>query len=90
MLMLCMIGMASCSSDDGPSIDTTPFDLKIALSLPEGYKDVTFSDISVKLTDVNTQKESAFTGQVDEHAIVALNNIPGGYYKIEITRTMTY
>lgn len=89
MLMLCMIGMASCS-DDGPSIDTTPFDLKIALALPEGYKDVTFSDISVKLTDVNSQKESAFTGQVDEQAIVTLNNIPSGYYKIELTGKMNY
>ena len=79
MLMLCIIGMTSCSSEDGPSIDTTPFDLKVALTIPDGYNDVTFSDISVKLTDVNSQKESSFNGQVDKHAIVTLNNIPGGY-----------
>ncbi len=90
MLMLCIIGMTSCSSEDGPSIDTTPFDLKVALTIPDGYNDVTFSDISVKLTDVNSQKESSFTGQVDEQAIVTLNNIPGGYYKIELTGKMNY
>ena len=90
MLMLCMIGMASCSSEDGPSIDTTPFDLKVALTIPDGYKDVTFSDIAVKLTDVNTQKETTVSGQTDEHAVVTLNNIPGGYYKIELTGKMNY
>lgn len=90
MMMLCLIGMASCSDDDGPSIDTTPFDLKVALTIPDGYKDVTFSELSVKLTDVNSQKETTFSPQADNDASVTLNNIQGGYYKIELTGKMSY
>lgn len=91
MMMLCLIGMASCSSsDDGPSIDTTPFDLRITLIAPNGYNDVTYSDISVKLTDVNTQKETLLTGEVDNSATVTLKNVAGGFYRIEVTGKMHY
>ena len=90
MLVLCMMGMASCSDDNGPSINTTPFDLNIALKVPEGYNNVSFSDIKVKLTDVNSRKETTLQGVVNENDVVKLANVPGGYYQLELTGKMNY
>ena len=85
-----MAGIASCSNDD-PSIDTTPTDVKVAFQLPEGYgTDNTLTDMSITLTDINTQKKTTFTKDADNTMSVSLSNVPGGYYRVEATGKMKY
>lgn len=86
-----MAGIASCSSSDDPSIDTTPTDIKVTFQLPEGYGiDNTLTDMNITLTDINTQKKTTFTKDADNNMSISLPNVPGGYYRVEVTGKMNY
>lgn len=91
MILLCMTAIASCSSDDGPSVDTTPTDLKIMFQLPDGYADdATLTDLSITLTDINTQRKTTFNGNAAEDLSITLKAVPGGYYRIDATGKLNY
>ena len=91
MILLCVTAIASCSSDDGPSVDTTPTDLKIMFQLPDGYADdATLTDLSITLTDINTQRKTTFNGNAAEDQTITLNAVPGGYYRIDATGKLNY
>lgn len=91
MILLCVTAIASCSSDDGPSVDTTPTDLKIMFQLPDGYADdATLTDLSITLTDINTQRKTTFNGNAAEDLSITLKAVPGGYYRIDATGKLNY
>lgn len=91
MILLCVTAIASCSSDDGPSVDTTPTDLKIMFQLPDGYADdATLTDLSITLTDINTQRKTTFNGNAAEDLAITLKAVPGGYYRIDATGKLNY
>lgn len=91
MILLCVTAIASCSSDDGPSVDTTPTDLKIMFQLPDGYADdATLTDLSITLTDINTQRKTTFNGNAAEDKTITLKAVPGGYYRIDATGKLNY
>ncbi len=91
MILLCVTAIASCSSDDGSSVDTTPTDLKIMFQLPDGYADdATLTDLSITLTDINTQRKTTFNGNAAEDQIITLKAVPGGYYRIDATGKLNY
>lgn len=91
MILLCVTAIASCSSDDGPSVDTTPTDLKIMFQLPDGYaNDATLTDLSITLTDINTQRKTTFNGNAAEDLSITLKAVPGGYYRIDATGKLNY
>lgn len=91
MILLCVTAIASCSSDDGPSVDTTPTDLKIMFQLPDGYADdATLTDLSITLTDINTQRKTTFNGNAAEDQTITLKTVPGGYYRIDATGKLNY
>ena len=91
MILLCVTAIASCSSDDGPSIDTTTTDLKMMFQLPDGYADdATLTDVSITLTDINTQRKTSFNGNADSDRSITLKGIPGGYYRIDATGKLNY
>lgn len=91
MILLCVTAIASCSSDDGSSVDTTPTDLKIMFQLPDGYADdATLTDLSITLTDINTQRKTTFNGNAAEDQTITLNAVPGGYYRIDATGKLNY
>ena len=85
------MAFAACSSDDGPSIDTTPADIRITFAKPAGYSgELTLTDIKLTLTDINTGKETPFNAPVAEDMAVTLKNVAGGYYRISVTGKMGY
>lgn len=91
MILLCVTAIASCSSDDGPSVDTTPTDMKIMFQLPDGYADdATLTDLSITLTDINTQRKTTFNGNAAEDLSITLKAVPGGYYRIDATGKLNY
>ena len=91
MILLCVTAIASCSSDDGSSVDTTPTDLKIMFQLPDGYADdATLTDLSITLTDINTQRKTTFNGNAAEDLSITLKAVPGGYYRIDATGKLNY
>ena len=91
MILLCVTAIASCSSDDGSSVDTTPTDLKIMFQLPDGYADdATLTDLSLTLTDINTQRKTTFNGNAAEDLSITLKAVPGGYYRIDATGKLNY
>lgn len=91
MILLCVTAIASCSSDDGSSVDTTPTDLKIMFQLPDGYvDDATLTDLSITLTDINTQRKTTFNGNAAEDLSITLKAVPGGYYRIDATGKLNY
>lgn len=91
MILLCVAAIASCSSDDGPSVDTTPTDLKIMFQLLDGYADdATLTDLSITLTDINTQRKTTFNGNATEDQAITLKAVPGGYYRIDATGKLNY
>ena len=91
MILLCVTAIASCSSDDGSSVDTTPTDLKIMFQLPDGYTDdATLTDLSITLTDINTQRKTTFNGNAAEDLSITLKAVPGGYYRIDATGKLNY
>ena len=91
IILACIMGIASCSNDDGASIDTTPTDMKMVFQLPEGYgNDATLTDISITLTDINTQKKTTISGEADDNKTVTLKSIPGGYYRIDASGKLNY
>lgn len=91
MILLCVTAIASCSSDDGSSVDTTPTDLKIMFYLPDGYADdATLTDLSLTLTDINTQRKTTFNGNAAEDLSITLKAVPGGYYRIDATGKLNY
>lgn len=91
MILLCVTAIASCSSDDGPSVDTTPTDLKIMFQLPDGYADdATLTDQNITLTDINTQRKTTFNGNAAEEKTITLKAVPGGYYRIDATGKLNY
>lgn len=91
MILLCVTAIASCSSDDGPSVDTTPTDLKIMFQLPDGYADdATLTDLNITLTDINTQRKTTFNGNAAEEKTITLKAVPGGYYRIDATGKLNY
>ena len=91
MILLCVTAIASCSSDDGSSVDTTPTDMKIMFQLPDGYADdATLTDLSITLTDINTQRKTTFNGNAAEDQTITLKAVPGGYYRIDATGKLNY
>lgn len=91
MILLCVTAIASCSSDDGSSVDTTPTDMKIMFQLPDGYADdATLTDLSITLTDINTQRKTTFNGNAAEDLSITLKAVPGGYYRIDATGKLNY
>lgn len=91
MILLCVTAIASCSNDDGSSVDTTPTDLKIMFQLPDGYADdATLTDLSLTLTDINTQRKTTFNGNAAEDLSITLKAVPGGYYRIDATGKLNY
>lgn len=93
MSLLCILTLAACSGEDGPSIDTTPTDITLILETPDEYREVDakLTDLSVKLTDINTHKETSFTDlAASENATVKLPGVAGGYYKVELTGKLNY
>ena len=91
MILLCVTAIASCSSDDGSSVDTTPTDMKIMFQLPDGYADdATLTDLSLTLTDINTQRKTTFNGNAAEDLSITLKAVPGGYYRIDATGKLNY
>ena len=91
MILLCVTAIASCSSDDGSSVDTTPTDMKIMFQLPDGYADdATLTDLSITLTDINTQRKTTFNGNATEDLSITLKAVPGGYYRIDATGKLNY
>lgn len=91
MILLCVTAIASCSSNDGSSVDTTPTDLKIMFQLPDGYADdATLTDLSITLTDINTQRKTTFNGNAAEDLSITLKAVPGGYYRIDATGKLNY
>lgn len=91
MILLCVTAIASCSSNDGSSVDTTPTDMKIMFQLPDGYADdATLTDLSITLTDINTQRKTTFNGNAAEDQTITLKAVPGGYYRIDATGKLNY
>ena len=91
LIAVCLMAFAACSSDDGPSIDTTPADIRITFAKPAGYSgELTLTDIKLTLTDINTGKETPFNAPVAENMAVTLKNVAGGYYRISATGKMGY
>ena len=84
LIAVCLMAFAACSSDDGPSIDTTPADIRITFAKPAGYSG------ELTLTDINTGKETPFNAPVAEDMAVTLKNVAGGYYRISATGKMGY
>lgn len=92
LMLVCIVLLASCSNsnDDSNSIDTTLANIKMAFLQPSGYENVTLSDMTVTLTDINSNKKTTYTEPVDESLTMTLKNVSGGYYRISATGKMTY
>lgn len=87
MLLLCIVGMASCSNDDGGSETTYP--LTIQFELPEKYSNSSISSVDITLTEINSQR--SFTkANVKTDGITATVNVPLGYYKMNASAKMNY
>lgn len=87
MLMLCMIGMASCSDDNGDGEITYP--LTIQFELPEKYNNSNISSVDITLTELNSQKSFTKTN-VKTDGLLATVNVPIGYYKMNAKAKMNY
>ena len=85
MLMLCMIGMASCSDDNGDGEITYP--LTIQFELPEKYNNSNISSVDITLTELNSQKSFTKTN-VKTDGLLATVNVPIGYYKMNAKAKM--
>lgn len=90
IITLCIVGMASCSNDDGTSIDTTPTTIKMEFNAPESYADASLSDLSITLTNINSHKETTFQIAECDGMIATLDNVPGGFYRVNVAGKLNY
>lgn len=89
----CLVGLAACSGNDDPGIDTTPTDVSMLFTVPtlpeDDANDLTLSEVKITLTDINTNKETTFN-ETANGMNVTLKNVAGGYYRINVTGKLSY
>ena len=86
-MMLCLIGMASCSNENDSNENTYP--LTIQFELPEKYSNSNISSVDITLTELNTQRKIT-RSNIKTDGLNATVNVPIGYYKLNATAKMNY
>ncbi len=85
--LLSIVFFTSCSNENDSVIPTEAF---ITLVMPQGYEEAELSEITVTLTDINTQKQTNLKVTPDSKHTLKLGTLTGGYYKVNVSGEMTY
>lgn len=85
--LLNIVFFTSCSNENDPVIPTEAF---ITLVMPQGYEEAELSEMTITLTNINTQKQTSLKVTPDNKRTLKLGTLTGGYYRVNVTGEMTY
>lgn len=85
--LLIVAFFTSCSNENEP---VTPTEAYLTLVMPQGYEEAELSEMTITLTDINTQKQTSLKATPDNKRTLKLGTLAGGYYRVNVTGEMTY